>query len=393
VSVAVNWPDAASPIQVSLFRPDGTPVNPGDSDLHLKTDGTHRVYRLNGPAGGRWELRLGAQEGQDAAEYLAIVSANTDVTMLLNFGLRPWERVPGAQLPIYVVLVDEVGPITGANVQVSIQRPGGAIHALNLYDDGTHGDASPDDGVYSNEYPISRPGSHHVKARALGTAHDGELFQRHLLRHVRVPVRPRVAYVWDADSAKAAQVKALLDGNELLVDLVNMADLKSTDLAPYQLLIVGPDTGLEAVWGDATSVAHLRDSGKPVLGLGDGGHAFFGKLSLALGYSNGTPKADAEVHAVDPAHTVWSQPYDLVLGGAAPLLAVYQAPASPGVAVNLDQVPPDVEVLAQRPSEPNYAWLAREKSRFLLWGFNGGPATMTVEGRELLVNTVYCAFP
>ena len=103
--------------------------------------------------------------------------------------------------------------------------------------------------------------------------------------------------------------------------------------------------------------------------------------------------SDASVLAVDPTHDLWRIPYDIVMGGAGALATVYGGTGSDGVAVNLDQIPPDVEVLAQRPSETSFYWLAREESRFLLWGFNDGPSVMTTEGKELFVNTAYYAFP
>ncbi len=393
VTFAINWPDAASPIPVALFRPSGPLANPGDADVHHKTDGTHVIYRIDGPAKGEWKLQVGGEQGTPANEFLAVASANTDVTMLLDFGLPPERRRPGASMPIYVVVADHVGVITGANVQVNIQRPGSAIHNLTMYDDGSHGDGKAGDGVYTNEYPIPVPGNYKVKARALGTAHGGESFARHRLRHFRASIKAQVAYVWDTDSATMNDYRILLEGNGLTVVPVRLADVTSTDLSPFHLILVGPDTGQEAIWGDAARVTHIASSGKPVLGLGDGGHAYFGKLALAIGYANGADRTDADVLAVDSTHDIWRMPYDIAMGGAGTLAAVYSGTGSDGVAMNLDQIPADVEVLAQRPSEAGFYWLAREKNRFLLWGFNEGPVGMTTEGKELFVNTAYYAFP
>jgi hypothetical protein len=292
-----------------------------------------------------------------------------------------------------VVLVDQDGPITGANVQLAIRPPGGGVDSLLMHDDGSHGDAAAGDGVYTNEYTIPQPGTYQVKARAEGTAHDGEPFLRTRLLHFRVARKLRAAYVVSGDRATAGAYKALLDGNGLEVTLVDLAGVQDTDLSPFDLIVIGPDTGQDGTWGDAAKVARIRDSGKPVLGLGDGGYAFFGKLRLNIGYNHGTAATDADVVAVDPAHDIWNQPYDVGLGSRLPDVTVYQGRGSSGVVLYLPGAPLGVEKLAHRPAASERYWLARERGRFLLWGFNLGPEAMTGAGKELFVNTAYDALP
>ena len=391
---AVNWPEPGSPLGMSLYRPSGPQVIPGDPDAHYKNDATHALYRMDAPDEGTWVLELGAKQVETSTvEYLAVASANSDVTMLLEFGLLPPQRVISATMPVYVVLVDKAGPIKNATVKVDIKRPGGAIDTLTMVDDGSHGDGLAGDGVYTNEYVIPMPGNYPVKAHALGTANDGQPFSRHRMRQFRVEFHPRVAYVWDTDNTKAKWYEQLLNGNGLPVTLVTMADVATTDFSPFQLIIIGPDTGKDAVWGDAAKVNQINRSGRPVLGLGDGGYAFFGKLKLNIGYNHGVQRADAAVLAVDPTHVLWNEPYDVALGAGAPVATVYQGNGSPGVAINLDQGMPGVELLARRPSESSLYWLAREQARYLLWGFNYGPTAMTENGKELFVNTAWYAFP
>ncbi|MBN1641790.1 MAG: S8 family serine peptidase [Anaerolineae bacterium] len=389
VIVAVNWADAAAPLQVALLRPDGTPVSAADPGVEVKTDPTHVHYRLDGPDKGEWRLRLTAQQ-PGIAEYLAIVSGNTDAVMLLALGLSPPERLPGAAMPIYAVLVDEGGPITGAMVHLAVQQPGGSVHNLALHDDGSHGDAAAGDGVYTNLYLIPAPGGYQLKARAQGIAHDGEAFLRHRMRHVRVAVPPRVAYILDTDSATAGQYASLLRGNGLAVEMVSLVDVASTDLSGYDLLVVGPDTGKDATWGEVAAVEHVSDSLKPVLGLGSGGYALFGALGLEIGYNHGLAASDTGVLALDPTDDVWRTPYDVVLVPPPPAVTVYGGGGSGGVVLNLDPVPADVQPLARQPAQPHHIRLARQ-GRYLLWGFDLGPAAMTGVGRMALVNAAYYA--
>jgi len=381
---AVNWPISTTTVGVKLYRPSGAQVNLGDPDAHRKSDATHVVYRMDAPVKGKWRLQLTAT--QAGSEFLAIVSANTDVTMLLDLGLTLAERVVGAVMPIYVALVDQVGPITGANVQLRIKQPDDVIAPLTMYDDGTHGDVTRNDGVYTNRYTIPLAGNYQVKARAQGVAHDGDPFLRYRLRHFRVPRVIRVAYVWSTDGGTANQYRALLQGNGLFVSLINLANVEVTNFSPYSLIVIGPDTGSEDVWGTPAKVARIQNSGRRVLGLGKGGYAFFGKLSLDIGYPNGMQFSDTQVLAVAPAHVMWAEPYDLALPLNG-LATVYGGNGSSGRPVNLSQSA--AERLARRPSSSIYYWLAREQTRYMLWGFDLGPAAMVDSGQELFVNSVY----
>jgi len=48
------------------------------------------------------------------------------------------------------------------------------------------------------------------------------------------------------------------------------------------------ETGNLDDWGTTTALLHLARTGKPVLGLGEGGYAFFGKRGLRIGYPGGS---------------------------------------------------------------------------------------------------------
>jgi len=49
--------------------------------------------------------------------------------------------------------------------------------------------------------------------------------------------------------------------------------------------------------------------GKPVVGLGQGGHWYFGQLGLALGRPNGATGDSRAMNPVDPNHPLFSVPY------------------------------------------------------------------------------------
>lgn len=64
-------------------------------------------------------------------------------------------------------LTQEGRPAPGYRVQVQFERPGGMMHrsgSFFLYDDGTHGDHVPGDGLYCLEDPDGAYGFHHMGA-------------------------------------------------------------------------------------------------------------------------------------------------------------------------------------------------------------------------------------
>ena len=91
---------------------------------------------------------------------------------------------------------------------------------------------------------------------------------------------------------------------------------------------------------------------------------------------------------LDASHDIWHIPYDITLAASAPFANVYAPNPSPGVAVNLDQIPADVETLARRPTEPSYYWLAREANRYLIWGGVNAAAIVRREGADAFVKAV-----
>lgn len=72
-------------------------------------------------------------------------------------------------------LAQEGHPAPGYRVQVRFERPGGMMHrsgSFFLYDDGTHGDHVPGDGLYCLEDPDGIYGFHHMGARHGGYQYD-----------------------------------------------------------------------------------------------------------------------------------------------------------------------------------------------------------------------------
>lgn len=151
-----------------LKNPSSTTVPP------FKHDDNHIVWRVAGPAGGAWSLRVTPAN----AEYLVVANIRSDLTLEAYLTTPPADRKPGVAMPILAGLSD-VRPILHATVGALVETPSGAQHTLQLFDDGLHHDGEADDGLYGTTfYNTNLAGSYSVLVSAAGTSPANGPFTR-----------------------------------------------------------------------------------------------------------------------------------------------------------------------------------------------------------------------
>ena len=91
-----------TPITMILTDPKGNVIKHAPPDVREIQDPTHHQFRVQNPLGGDWTVDLRTS----CANYLFILSARSQTSMHLGFGLPPAERTVGAKIPILVVLAD-----------------------------------------------------------------------------------------------------------------------------------------------------------------------------------------------------------------------------------------------------------------------------------------------
>ncbi|MFW9993622.1 MAG: right-handed parallel beta-helix repeat-containing protein [Candidatus Odinarchaeota archaeon] len=204
--------------------------------------------------------------------------------------------------------------------------------------------------------------------------------------------RGKIAYILYNDNATADAYKSLLEANGFSTDLYTNSSIPSIVFDQYDLILIGSDTGSFADWGTTSEVNILEGSGKQIIGLGEGGYAFFGKLSLAIGYGNGYHGALNNITVVDSSHPVFNTPVPIGPG----TVQLYSSTSHVGI--YLPTPPSDVVLLGREPpiGEPPidsvYYPLVQEKERYLLWGFTAGPGSMTQVGKDLFLNIISYIF-
>ena len=158
------------------------PISPPDPkltppDWDIRNSDFDDVVLIPNPEQGDWKIRsryyfAGPCVAGDVpvipdtptayeSDFMINISAESNIQLTARF-LPPIVNNQGAAgqyVPIVATLLDRNGAIPGAEffgvknlIPVVIERPGGAVELIGLWDDGLHNDGAAGDGVYGNEY-------------------------------------------------------------------------------------------------------------------------------------------------------------------------------------------------------------------------------------------------
>ncbi|MBW7884799.1 MAG: hypothetical protein H3C34_19595, partial [Caldilineaceae bacterium] len=205
------------------------------------------------------------------------------------------------------------------------------------------------------------------------------------------PCQGKIAYVYRVDTGTANAFKALLEGKGFTVQLVPMPTVLATDFTQFDLVIIADDTGDLSQWpmgtaGVSPEANHIRSANKPMLGIGEGGYAYFGKHGQAIGWPNGWHGPLDRVVPRNTGQSYWHTPTDFGSPPPSPQ-QLFTGPVNE-VGIYLKAVTGVIE-LGTEPSDADHAPLIAEREECSqLWGFSGRPPAMTVAGRNLFVNAV-----
>jgi hypothetical protein len=199
------------------------------------------------------------------------------------------------------------------------------------------------------------------------------------------PTFPDVLYIHQSDVEAAESFRLLLTRYGCATTLITLDELATVVFDSYNLVIVGSDTGLSGHWGDADSVDAIEASGKPVLGIGEGGYAFFGQLGLSIGWPNGGHGSRNSISVVDPNSPLFNIPYPIDVPED---LSLRLYTETDHVGLYLWPVPETVTALGGEVDNPGYYPLALEDDRYLFWGFSASAKNMTEVGKDLFINAV-----
>jgi serine/threonine protein kinase len=198
--------------------------------------------------------------------------------------------------------------------------------------------------------------------------------------------RGSVAYIFSSDTTTADDFRTLLENNGYQVDLIPQDSIPATSFGAYKAILVGHETGNPADWGDSAGVwaNNLAMTGKPLLGLGVGGCALFGKLGLLVGHPNEMFITSRDIIALNPSYPVWNTPNPISIPSSQ-IIPLYTVDTNT-VTIYFPTMLMGTEPIGRAVSWPDHYPIILQNDQFLLWGFDPGPAQMTSKGQKVFIN-------
>ncbi len=203
------------------------------------------------------------------------------------------------------------------------------------------------------------------------------------------------AYIYHSDSSWAADFGNLLRAHSFRVRLIEMDSLDTVNLAPYSLIMIDSRTGYRGTWGDSAAVAVVKNSGKPILGLGFGGANVMECLGMSINWSscwnnqdtNSTSDSNIKMHIVNPSHTIFHGPMHIQIS-ADSVVQLYWNTGFVAVYSLSTLLSDSVIFLGREYGNIDHYTLVREGTSHYLWGFTNSPGAMTAAGKAIFVNLV-----
>ncbi len=188
----------------------------------------------------------------------------------------------------------------------------------------------------------------------------------------------QIAYVFRGDTLSATSFYNLLAGAGYTVTLIPLDKILDYDFTTFDLTIIADDTGSLNNWGSGGSlttdqvnqikaVSASKPGGTPVLGIGEGGYAFFGKLGLFIGWPQGWHGPQKNVNrGPDPL-----APYIFDGIAAADPVPYIESPAN-SVGIYLSSKPANVFEAGLEDPLDEHASIITQDCR-MLWGNSSSP--------------------
>ena len=197
---------------------------------------------------------------------------------------------------------------------------------------------------------------------------------------------PRVALIYRSDTEAAESFQSLLMRYGCPTTLIGIEDVTVEPLDLCDVIVVASDAGYSSTWQGTPFVATIEDSGKPIIGLGQGGYNFFGVLELSIGRPYGGHGSKNSIEVVDPNGSLFNTPYVVDIPEDR-TLQLYTETGHIGIYL-WPTIPETVTVLASEVNVKGYFPLVMEHNRYLFWGFTESPLKMTEVGETLFINVV-----
>lgn len=160
LNIALSWYEG----NMFLELDDALGVRVDTALAYIDRESGAVIYGIADPEPGDWTLRVVSQPSVPQQRFT--VSASVASETVVRLESSPSFARPGDDVIVRATLATGASPELGATVVATVAGPLGAPTQMQLYDDGTHGDELPDDGIYTNGFTAAEAGlySLHVEA-------------------------------------------------------------------------------------------------------------------------------------------------------------------------------------------------------------------------------------
>lgn len=190
------------------------------------------------------------------------------------------------------------------------------------------------------------------------------------------------------DSLQALGYKALFDSLGHPTTIVRTDGVAGISLAQYDVIAISSGTGGAAGWaGDSATVAALKNSGKAVLALGNGGPAFLERLGLWSSWNQSAGTNTNGLIVTNAGHPIFTTPNPVTIPPDGNLVLVSADQGGEALYV-AGGSPADVVLFGMGIGDPGYTPLALEKNRYFYWGLAAPAGSLTLSGKRLIGNVL-----
>jgi serine/threonine protein kinase len=394
----------AATANLRLREGPGTAYEPPIRTLPTGTELKPLAYSAVGYPDGQWvkvQVAATLEEGWVSRQHLQ--NCNVDVAGLGSATIPPTPIPPfevtqleasvepgsyNGVCPRLFTFTGQITVIGSGTVTYRWERSDGASSAEQaLIFDG------PGTKIVNTTWNLGADGTHWQRLHVLS---PNDVTSGHAQFELTCVKEIKAAYVYDSDNVAATVYSQMLNVHGFTVETVPMSQILSKSVAEwaaFDLVFIGPDTGSGGTWGNntGTQAARIRDGGTPTMGLGMGGYAYFGKLSLAIGWGNGAHGSANQVYVVDTSDAAWTSPNSIAVPGSR-LLQLYTNNIN-YVGIFYPSPISGVKAIGQHPADNRYAPIIMQDDLYLLWGYGGNPNAMTETGTEVFLNAAHSLLP
>ena len=205
------------------------------------------------------------------------------------------------------------------------------------------------------------------------------------------PSGPAVLYILNNDTTSSGNFQSFLNGHGYNCKVVTYSAAVSETMANYSIILIGQDTYSGGSWlGSAGLVNLIKNSNKPVVGIGYGGANFFDAAGysgiVALASTSGDPVSLVN-GSIDVANAYWQTPNAVTSSANVTLY-------STGISCiewHYSSAPAHCKLLGAEPANAgNYSLLDEDTGHtvYFEWGYTYDPTVMTSTGQNLFLNVM-----